>query len=150
MTPWLSPDVVKGLIFTRSGKGMSELQLLGRGSVLTANRMLFPAGTSLQEAGKSGLRFKKDIPGFFAGHLTLDGALSSHSSMVSSVGAAVCPSKGSQLLGSFLMLGGISQPFYLVFTANSAKACANSGFLTGVSLVPHPWGEKLTVEECKW
>lgn len=44
---------------------MSELQLLGCGSVLTANRMLFPAGTSLQEAGKSGLRFKKDIPVFF-------------------------------------------------------------------------------------
>lgn len=97
MTPWLSPDVVKGLIFTRSGKGMSELELLGCGSVLTANRMLFPSGTSLQEAGKSGLRrFKKDILVFYIGHLTLDGALSSHSSMVSSVGAAGCPSKGSQ------------------------------------------------------
>lgn len=53
--------------------------------------------------------------------------------MVSSVGAAVCPSKGSQLLGSFLLLGGISQLFYLVFTANSAKARANSRLLTGDS-----------------
>lgn len=60
------------------------------------------------------------------------GLRSSPSSMVSSVGAAV---------GPFLLLGEISQPFYLVFTANSAQACANSRLLTGGSLAPHPWGE---------
>lgn len=125
---------------------------MGHASALTANRTVFPARTSLKEAGKNknnGVRrLKKDIHGFFFFLQSYFGwslvrlrSTELTQLKVSSVGAAVCPSKGSQLLSSFLLLRGISQPFYLVFTANSAKACANSRLLTGDSLVPHPWGE---------
>lgn len=83
--------------------------------------------------GKGGEK-RRGHPGFCIGRLLPDGAgwcaggqrqgravLSLRDLAAGGPGAATCPSKGSWLLGLFLLAGAISQPSYLVFTGNSAK-----------------------------
>lgn len=97
--------------------------------------MSLPAGTSPGKAGENkniGVRGeekkKKKTPMVFYWQASFRMELGSAwwgkavLSLHGNVGAAVCPSKGSWLLGLFLLVGGISLPFNLVFTANSAKA----------------------------
>lgn len=74
--------------------------------------------------------------------------LSLHGSMASNVGAAVCPSKGSWLLGLFLLVGGISLPFNLVFTANSAKALCKQQVAHSGLFGTAPMGRAVPARSC--
>lgn len=79
MTPSLNPDMEKGLIFSRDGRGIAELELLGHGSAQTASGMSLPAGTSPGKPGECkniGVRGEKrgDVQGFLLAGFLQDGA----------------------------------------------------------------------------
>lgn len=95
-------------------------------------RMWIPAGTSLRKTGDNKntgqMRKREDPQGFLLAGFPQDGCLMGQD-------GAECHWPAA---GAAVFVGGISQPFHLVFTANSAEAGDKQQVAPGGFLAQHP------------